>query len=63
MFRSIVVTLCVFLNVVVLASQPIALNLSEFQWTLTNERGYNNVTIPGTVPGDTFTDLMNRSGK
>ena len=34
------------------------INLSDYNWTLSNERGYNNVSIPGAFPGDSFTDLM-----
>ena len=34
------------------------LDLNGMEWTLSNERGYNNVSIPGAVPGDSFTDLM-----
>ena len=40
------------------ASRDVTLDLSSFEWQLSNERGYNNVTMPGQVPGNVFTDLM-----
>ena len=46
-------------QVSVLATAPEQIDLSGLSWTLSNERGYQNVSgVPGQVPGNSFTDLM-----